>query len=341
MLYDLIIIGGGPAGITAGIYAARKKLNTLLIAKDFFGQTAKTGEIDNWPGSPKISGGALMQNFEKHLKNFALGIKENQTVISVKQEAVQEGASLLPAGRSEAPSSASFVVRIESGESFEAKALVVCSGASPKRLGVPGEDKFTGKGVSFCSLCDAPFFQGKNVAVAGGGNSALEAALDLAKYADKIYLLEAGDFLQGDPLLQDSLKQTGKVEIRLNQEIKEIQGKTMVEGAMVFDRSSQKTEIIAVAGVFVEIGWTAQSDFLGDLLSKNERGEIIADSETGQTSLEGVWAAGDCVNAKYKQILLASASGARAALSAYEYLNKLKVKNDENNFNKISGNFNF
>lgn len=314
MIYDLIIIGGGPAGITAGIYAARKKLNTLLIAKDFFGQTAKTGEIDNWPGNPRISGGALMQNFEKHLKNFAIDIKENQTVISVK-----EGASLLPVGRSEAPSS-SFVVQIESGESFEAKALIVCSGASPKKLGVPGEEEFLGKGVSFCSLCDAPFFQGKNVVVAGGGNSALETALDLAKYADKIYLLEAGDFLGGDPLLQDSLKQTGKVEIRLNQEIKEIQGKAMVEGAVVFDRSSQKSEILAVAGVFVEIGWTAQSDFLGDLVAKNERGEIIIESETGQTSLEGVWAAGDCANGKYKQVILASAAGAKAALSAYEYL---------------------
>ncbi len=303
MIYDLIIIGGGPAGITAGIYAARKKLNTLLIAKDFFGQTAKTGEIDNWPGSPAISGGALMMNFEKHLKSFALDIKEGQTVISVKQ-------------------GAEFTVQIESGESFEAKALVVCSGANPKKLGVAGEDKFIGKGVSFCSLCDAPFFQGKSVAIVGGGNSALEAALDLAKYAKQIYLLEAGEALKGDPLLQDMVKQTNKVEIRFNQEIKEIQGKAMVEGVVVFDRPTQKSEVLAVAGVFVEIGWTPQSDFLGDLLAKNERGEIIADPATGQTSLEGVFAAGDCANTKYKQVILAAASGARAALSAYEYLQK-------------------
>ena len=324
MLYDLIIIGGGPAGITAGIYVARKKLNTLLIAKDFFGQTAKTGEIDNWPGSPNISGGALMQNFEKHLKNFAINIKEGHEVsviLSQQAKDLRDSSAIRPQNDN---GSKIFKVKTKKGESFEAKVLIVCSGASPKKLGVAGEDKFIGKGVSFCSLCDAPFFQGKTVAVAGGGNSALETALDLAKYANKIYLLEAGDFLQGDPLLQDSLKQTGKVEIRLNQEIKEIQGKTMVEGVAVFDCSSQKTEILAVSGVFVEIGWTAQSDFLGELVAKNERGEIIADPETGQTSLEGVWAAGDCANGKYKQIILASASGARAALSTYEYLQNIK-----------------
>ena len=256
------------------------------------------------------------------MKNFAIDIKENQTVVSV----VKEGVKLLPTGRSLTPSAPlpSFVVQTETKEEFSAKVLVVCSGAVPKKLGVAGEDKFIGKGVSFCSLCDAPFFQGKNIAVAGGGNSALEAALDLSKYANEIYLLEAGDFLRGDPLLQDSLKQTGKVEIRLNQEIKEIQGKTMVDGVVVFDRSSQKIEILAVSGVFVEIGWAPQSDFLGGLVSKNERGEIIIDQETGQTSLEGVFAAGDCANAKYKQVILASAAGARSALSAYEYLQGYK-----------------
>lgn len=302
MLFDVIIIGAGPAGVTAGIYVARKKLKTLLLTKDFIGQIGKTGYVDNWPGSHKITGLILTSQFEKHLKTFDLEIKEGFEVISVEK------------------TENSFKVKTKQGQAFESKTIIVCSGGQARKLGIKGEEEFRGKGVSNCSICDAPFFKNKIVAVIGSGNSALEAVLDLTKYAKQIFLFEKENFLRGDELLQKQIKENTKVKIVLNVNIQEIQGKNMVEGLLVSNK------IYPLQGVFIEIGYQPQSSFLGDLVEKNEKGEIMINKETGETSTKGMFAAGDCSNLKYKQLIIAAGSGAIAALSCYDYLIKQKPR---------------
>ncbi|OIO46176.1 thioredoxin-disulfide reductase [bacterium (Candidatus Gribaldobacteria) CG23_combo_of_CG06-09_8_20_14_all_37_87_8] len=302
-MFDTIIIGAGPAGVTAGIYVARKKLKTLLIAKDFLGQIGKTGFVDNWPGSPEIAGLDLTSNFEKHLKNFDLEIKKGLEVVSVTKK--KNG----------------FEIKTKQDEVFEAKSVIVCSGGQARELGIKGEEEFKGKGVSNCSICDAPFFKDKKVAVIGSGNSALEAVLDLTKYASSILLFERERFLRGDELLQKQIKENKKVEIILQAKVEEIKGEKMVEGIVVSGKE------YPLSGVFVEIGYAPQSDFLNDLVEKNEKGEIIISKETGETSQRGIFSAGDCSNLKYKQLIVASGSGAIAALSCYNYLTSLKNEN--------------
>ncbi|MCG2690133.1 FAD-dependent oxidoreductase [Candidatus Parcubacteria bacterium] len=295
-MFDTIIIGAGPAGVTAGIYAARKKLKTLLIAKDFLGQIGKTGIVDNWPGSPQITGLDLTFNFEKHLKNFDLTIKEGVEVSVINKK------------------DNSFEVKTKQGDVFESNSLIVCSGGQARKLGIKGEEEFKGKGVSNCSICDAPFFKDKKVAVIGSGNSALEAVLDLTKYASSILLFEREGFLRGDELLQKQIKENEKVEVVLEASVEEIKGKDMVEGIVVSGKE------YPLSGIFVEIGYQAQSDFLDNLIEKNAKGEIIINQETGETSEKGIFAAGDCSNLKYKQLIIAAGSGAIAALSCYNYL---------------------
>ena len=298
MPFDVIIIGAGPAGVTAGIYALRKKLKTLLITKDFLGQIGKTGIVDNWPGSPQITGLDLAFNFEKHLKNFELNLEEGEEVISIKKE------------------KNFFLIETKNKKTFKSRSVIICSGGAARKLDIKGEEEFKGKGVSGCSICDAPFFKDKVAAVIGSGNSALEAVIDLTKYASKIYLFEKESFLRGDELLQKQIKENRKVEIILNVKVEEIKGDKMVKGLMVSGKN------YPLEGVFIEIGYEPKSDFLNDLVEKNEKGEIIINEATGETSQDGIFSAGDCSNLKYKQLVIAAGSGAIAALSCYNYLSK-------------------
>lgn len=301
--FDLIIIGGGPAGITAGIYAARKKLKTLLITKDFVGQVGRASVIDNYPGFEKILGPELMEKFINHLKNFKVEIKEGE----IKE--IKKNNNL-------------FEVETIKKEKFLARSLIVASGRNPRPLKIPGEEEFFGQGVSYCALCDAPLFKDKIVAVIGGGNSGFMAAFDLEKYAKKIYLLEFSSKIRADEVYQESAKASKKIEIILNAKAQEIKGKEKVEKLLYQDRISEKKKEIFLDGIFVEIGSLPATSFLGNLVDFNETGEIIIDSKNNQTKTPGLFAAGDVTNIKVKQIIVAAAEGAKAALSACEYLEK-------------------
>jgi len=318
MLYDLIIIGGGPAGATAGIYASRKKLNVLVIAKDFFGQISKTGQVDNWPGDIAISGIALALKLEKHLKSFPMEIK-NAEVKGVKRGADLLKDLSLVSGRS-APTLSPFTVQIESGEKFEAKSLIIATGRNAKTLGIEGEQDFVGKGLSYCSICDAPFFRDKQVAVIGGGDAGFKTALDLIKYAKKVLIFEKGDKILADEALVEKAKQSDKIEIYLGAEISKIEGIKKVQSIVYKDLASNKTMQQPMDGIFVQIGSVPATGFLGKLVDFNESNEIKVNLATLGASVNGVFAAGDCNDTKWKQAIIASGQGAVAALSVYEYL---------------------
>jgi len=305
-LYDLIIIGGGPAGITAGIYAARQKLNTLLITKSFGGQMLKKSEmIENYPGFEEISAFELIQKFEKQLKKQKIDIEMDEVTKVGKREKF-------------------FFVNTKSKNKFKAKAMIIASGADPRPLEVPGEKEFLGRGVSYCVTCDGPLFEGKTVAVIGGGNSAFEAAIFLVKLARKIYILEYGENVRADAENQERVKKTGKVEIITNAQVMKIQGKQFVNSLIYEDRKTGKEKKLLVEGVFIEIGSQPATSFVKDLVDFNERDEIVVEFETSQTKTPGLFAAGDCNVGKFKQIITACGEGAKASLAVHDYLqNKL------------------
>ena len=304
MLYDLIIIGGGPAGMTAGIYAARQKLNTLLIAKDFGGQMAKKAVgIENYPGFEEISGLELIQRMEKQLRELKIDIERDE-VKNVKKEGKR------------------FIVTAKSKNKFESKAVIVASGADPRPLEVPGEKEFLGKGVSYCTTCDGPLFENKKVAVIGGGNSAFEAAIFLSKIAKMVSILEYEEKIKADVENQEMLRKTGKDQIITSANIKEIKGNKFVESILYQDRKTGKKFVLPVDGICVEIGSQPATSFVKGLVDFNERDEIKVDFETFQTKTPGLFAAGDCNIGKYKQIVTAAGEGAKAAMAVYDYLKK-------------------
>ena len=308
MYYDLIIIGGGPAGVTAGIYAARQKLKTLLITKSFGGQMArKAVELENYPGFEKISGLDLIQRFEKHLRSQRIDLERDSVM---KLEKINE----------------KFLVVTENKNRFWAQAVIIASGVSPRSLEIPGEKKFIGKGVSHCTVCDAPLFTGKTVAVIGGGNSDFEAAIALSKWAKKIYILTPTSKVKADKTNQERVKKIRKIKIITNALLKQIKGQEFVDSLIYQDRESKRNIELAVEGIFVEIGSQPATSFVGDLVDFNKKGEIKINPRTCQTKTPGLFAAGDVTNVKYKQIVIAAGQGAQAALSAHEYLEKIKNK---------------
>ena len=301
MTYDLIIIGGGPAGTTAGIYAARQRLKTLLITKDFGGQIArKAGSIENYPGFKNISGQELINKFEDHLKTQEIDIEKGLVKKIEKKE--------------------NFLVKTKTDKEFSAKAVIVCSGASPCPLNVPGEKKFINHGVSYCSLCDGPMFRNKVVAVIGGGNSGFDTATFLANYVKKIYILERGSMVMAEKVAQETVKKIKKVEIITNAALKSIQGNTFVDSIVYQTKGLDK--ILKVDGVFVEIGSLPAISFVKDLVDFNQRDEIKINIDNCETKTPGLFAAGDVTEIKNKQIVIAAGQGAKAAISAYNYLQK-------------------
>ncbi len=303
-MFDLVIIGGGPAGMTAGIYAARQKLNTLLITKEFGGQiTKKAVPIENWPGEKEISGFDLIQKFKEHLDKFQIQTEQD---LVTKIEKIGDN----------------FKIITKNDRTFESRAVIIATGADPRPLKVPGETNFIGKGVSYCATCDAPIFKNKIVAVIGGGNSAFETAIMVSKWAKKIYILEFGAELRADMENQELAKKTGKIEIILNAAMKEIEGDKFVNLIIYQDSKTKEEKKLEVQGVFIEIGLQPSSAFAKDLVDCNERGEIKIDMENFQTKTPGLFAAGDVKVGKYKQIVIASGEGAKAALFVNEYLRK-------------------
>jgi len=304
--YDLIIIGGGPAGVSAGIYAARKNINTLLIAKNFGGQiTKKAVMIENYLGFESISGLDLIQKFEDHLRKQKIDIELDEVTKLEK-------------------SGDDFLIFTKNKNKFEAASVIVASGADPRPLEVPGEKEFIGRGVSYCPTCDSPFFSNKTVAVIGGGNAAFEVALSLSDTVKKVYILERFSSALADEINQEKVKETGKVEIMFNALVKQIKGGKFVESLVYKDRGTNSEKELAVDGVFIEIGSQPATSFLKGLVDFNERDEIVVDLETCQTKTPGLFAAGDVNIGRIKQIVTAAGEGATAALFAYQYLKSAK-----------------
>jgi thioredoxin-disulfide reductase len=305
-MYDLIIIGAGPAGITAGIYAARKKLKTLLLVRDLVGQAGKISEIENWPGEKNISGMSLMQNLLDHLRGFEIEIKEGEIATDIKKKGEF------------------FEIKTKRGNSYSTKTIVVASGRTQRHLGVPGEEEFTGRGVSICSTCDAPFYKDKIVAVVGGGNAGFRTALDLIPYASKIYILDASGKIRADEAFQEKANQSGKIEIIFNAKVLEIKGEKRAEHLLYQDVLTKEQKELPVGGVFIEIGSVPATEFLDGFVDFTKSGDVAINPKTCETKTPGIFAAGDVTDVVYKQLIIASGEGAKAALSAHNYLQNLK-----------------
>jgi len=302
MTYDLIIIGGATSGLTAGIYSARKKLNAVILTKEIGGQTLQTESIENFPGFEKISGPELIDKIKEQVLKYGLPIKSGMEVKSISK------------------TGDIFEISTNMTDGIKAKSVIIATGKNPRRLSVPGEKEFENKGVVYCSTCDAPLFGGKTVVVAGGGNSGLNSAFDLLKYAVKIYVMEASDKIIGDEFLQEKLKASGKVEFITDAEIKEIKGSGFIEKIIYLDKKNGQTKELTTQGLFVNIGWSPNSAFAKGFVEMNEYDEIIINPKTNETSVKGVFASGDVTDVKYKQCVIAAGEGAKAALSAYDYL---------------------
>jgi len=311
-MHDLIIVGGGPAGVAAGIYAARKKIKTLLVTDHFGGQSLISADVQNWIGIKSISGYDLGKMMEEHLKAQE-GIEIAEGDLVVKVSPISPISPIGPIG---------FRVETKNGKTFEAKTILMAAGSRRRKLSVPGEDKFTGKGVVYCSICDAPLFQDKITAVIGGGNAGFEAVVDLLPYAKKIYLLERSEKLKGDPLTGEKIRSSSKTEIILNAEVKEIMGDEFLTGLKYLSRADNSLKTLELEGVFVEIGALPNSDIVKDLVQLNKAGEIIVDHKTQKTSAAGIWAAGDVCDVLYKQNNISMGDAVKAVLNIYEYLNK-------------------
>ncbi len=305
MKYDLIIIGGGPAGISAGIYATRLGLKTLLITKEFGGQIGKKAvDIENYPGFPKISGPELIKKMEDHLKGQEIDIKMGEVG---KVEKKDDG----------------FVVSVKE-ENYQSLAVILSSGSDPRPLEVPGEKEYIGKGVSYCALCDGPLFKDKKVAVVGGGNAGFETAIFLSKIASKIYIIEASSKIKAFEKNQKIVAGYDNIEIITNAFLKEIHGETLVEYITYQDQETEEEKSLEVKGVFIEVGYTPATSYAKGLVELTERDEVKVEKETCKTSTSGVFAAGDLNEGMYKQIVTAAGEGAKAALAANNYIQEIK-----------------
>jgi len=306
MIYDLIIIGGGPAGITAGIYAGRQKMKTLLITKEFGGQMAKKStEVCNYPGFERISGMELIEKFVSHL--------EKQETVEIKFTQVRKIEK----------NGDIFTVLTSEDEKIEGKTVIVATGADPRPLEAVGEKDFIGKGVSYCVTCDGPIFRNKKIAVIGGGNAGLEAALFMTNYADKIYVLEFGSEIKADAENKADVAKSEKIQVITNASVKEIKGDGMVSSLSYEDITSKELKTLEVQGVFIEIGSQPATALAKGLVDFTKRDEIVVESETFTTKTPGLFSAGDNNSGPYKQIVTAAGEGCKTALAAYDYLRKL------------------
>lgn len=310
-MYDIIIIGGGPAGSAAAVYTARKCLKTLIITKEFGGQSVVSDDVQNWIGEAHISGFDLAKKLEDHVRSYpdVVDIKIPELAVAIRQIACQADGRICD-----------YEVETDKGNKYTSKAVILCAGARRRKLGIPGEDTYNGKGVVYCSTCDAPLFKGKDVAVVGAGNAGLEAVVDLFPYASKITLFVRSGELKGDPTTQELVKKNPKVEILYNVQPKEIQGDKFVSALKYINTSTNVEKTLEVGGVFVEIGSTPNSDMVRDILNLDKFGQVVVDAKHGTTSKLGIFAAGDVTDDPYKQNNISAGDAVKAALAAYNYL---------------------
>lgn len=297
-IYEVIIVGAGPAGLTAAIYTTRRALKTLVISKDLGGQAALTNNIENYPGFNKVTGQDLMQKFYEQAT--LTGAEFDFTEV----ESLEKEGDL-------------FILKTAKNQSFQSKAVILAFGLTPRNLNVPGEKEFGGKGVAYCATCDGPLYKGKTVAVIGGGNSALDAAEFLSKIASKVYLLNRKDIFRGEEILLQKVKDSANVELIYNAETKEVVGDIKVN-KLVYTQANTDKEI-AVEGIFVEIGHLAKTGWVANLVELNERKEIKISVDC-VTRTPGLFAAGDITDISYKQAVISAGEGSKAALQAYKFL---------------------
>ncbi len=296
-LLDLIIIGAGPAGITAAVYAARKNLNFLVLTDDVGGQTAQSSAIENYTGHQFVTGADLTVKFEEHMKKYDIDIRENESVEEIGR---RDGVVLVKTGKDE----------------YTARSVVIASGKQSRELGVAGEKEFRNKGLAYCATCDGPLFAGRNVAVIGGGNSALDAALQLIKIAKQVFIINISPELGGDVVMKDKVIKSDKVTVMNRTQVTRVLGNKFVTGISI--RNDEGETELSVEGVFVEIGLIPNSDFATGI-DRNEQGEIKVNCRN-ETNVPGVFAAGDVTDVPEKQIIIAAGEGAKSVLTASRYL---------------------
>lgn len=301
LVYELIIIGGGPAGMTAAVYAARKRMKALMVMKEFGGQPMWTMNIENYMGYQFVTGPELMDKFDEQVKKFPIEIK-------------YEEVTRLTANADE-----TFTVTSDGRNEYQAQSVIIASGKRPRRLEVPGEAEFTGRGVSYCATCDGPLFAGKKVAVIGGGNSAVQAAIEVSGVAEKVYLISLSGY-KADPIVIEKLRKLENPVVEMmGYTTKAVKGDQFVEKLVIVKKGESNELELDVQGVFVEIGLIPNSEYCEGLIDLNKYREVVTDCRA-RTAIPGLFAAGDVTNGPDKQIVIAAGDGAKAALAAYEYL---------------------
>jgi thioredoxin-disulfide reductase len=303
-MFDTIIIGAGPTGMSAAVYSTRRMMKTLLISKNIGGQVIWASEIKNYPGIDFISGVGLINKMKQQVKDLGADIKIDEIKLINKKD------------------DGTFLVKTDK-DSYSAKTIIIAMGLAPRQLKLDKEKELTGRGISYCATCDGPLFKGKDVAVIGGGNSALDAAEVMSKIANKVYLICNESKLRAFESLVSTVKSKDNVEIILNSEPSEIIGETRLEKIKVISKIDQTIRELIVGGLFIEIGHEPKTEMLSDLVKRDNLGQVITDL-SGKTSCDGVFAAGDVTQNEFKQIIIGCGQGAAAALSAYKYLQAKK-----------------
>ena len=299
--FDVLIVGAGPAGLTAAVYCARKMLNTLIIGENIGGQALESWAIENYMGYRMISGEDLMNKFDEQVRNLDVRFELDRLTGLSRKDGL-------------------FLAETISENTIRAKAVILAQGNKPRKLGVPDEDKYLGRGLSVCATCDGPLYRGKKVAVVGGGNSALQTATEMSDIAQSVDLIVRSS-IRSDPVYREKLKERSNITVHVNTRISALHGDKFLSGITIRDENGMEKDL-ALDGVFIEIGWLPNTDMLGGFVELNGNKEIVIDINC-HTSVEGVFAAGDVTSIKGKQIIIASGEGAKAALEAHEYLMKL------------------
>jgi thioredoxin-disulfide reductase len=299
--WDVLIIGAGPGGMNAALYAKRKGLVVGILTKETGGQLHNTTAVDNYLGFSLIRGDDLADNFMEHMNSLEIPIKVGVFVESIEKQGND------------------FFIKTNDLKTLQAKTIVLSTGGAPRKLDIPGEKEFSNRGVTYCATCDGPFFKDKHVVIAGGGNSAAEAVLDMVPFASKISVVHRSKW-RADQILLDKLKDISNLNILLETQILEVKGNDFMEEIVVLDKKTNVKSIIKAEGLLVEIGTIPNSQLVKDLVELNERQEVIVDNSQ-QTSLEGLFAVGDVTNQPYKQIIISAAEGAKAALAINHYIN--------------------
>lgn len=299
-IYDVLIIGGGPAGLTAAVYALRKGMVTGLVTRQIGGQMADTAGIENYLGYRYINGVELADKFHDQVVQFGIDFENNSTVVKIIDGLIKE-------------------VHLEDGRIFKTRTVIIASGKLSRKLNVPGEQRLIGHGVAYCAICDAPFYKDKTVVVAGGGNSGVAAAIDLARIATHVTIVQRRDRLIADKVLTEKLRQFTNVTTLLGHVVKEVSGESHVEAVVAENKLTGERIALPADGIFVEIGSVPNSQLAVDLVELNENHEVIVD-EFCKTNKPGIFAAGDVTDVPYKQIIIACGDAAKAALSATDYI---------------------